>query len=119
MKFKGPYNPGTTYDVGDVVAFDNAGFRKVNSCPAGVVPIDNRYFMRIDQQMWDVISMILDAQQTAISAATAAATAVIDSRITEDSIALKTDNGDYLITVDDSGETPELEVTAIEEEAGE
>lgn len=115
MKFKGVYAPGTTYDVGDVVAYEDAGFRKVNPCPAGVVPIDNRYFMRIDQQMWDVISMILDAQQTAISAATA----VIDSRITEDSIALKTETGDYLITVDDSGETPELEVTAIEEEAGE
>ena len=115
MKFKGVYDPEVTYDVGDVVAYGNASFRKVNPCPAGVVPIDNRYFMRIDQQMWDVISMILDSQKAAIDAATA----VINSRITEDSIALKTETGDYLITVDDSGETPELEVTPIEEEAGE
>ena len=119
MKFKGAYSSDVSYDVGDVVAYDNAGFRKVNPCPDGTVPINDRYWMRLDQQMWDVIGMILDSQEAAIDAATDAATAIINSRITEDSIALSTETGDYLITVDDSGDTPELEVTAIEEEAGE
>ena len=47
-----------------------------------------------------------------------AAAATIPDNINDEAITLSTATANYLITVDDSGETPELEVTAIEEEAG-
>ncbi len=48
-----------------------------------------------------------------------AAAATIPDNINDEAITLSTATADYLITVDDSGETPELDVTAIEEEGGE
>jgi hypothetical protein len=41
----------------------------------------------------------------------------IPKNIDDKSIVLATDDGEYLITVDDSGDTPELAVEAIENEA--
>ena len=59
-------------------------------------------------------------QETTIGAmltALNAAAATIPDNINDEAITLSTATADYLITVDDSGETPELDVTAIEEEA--
>lgn len=108
MNLKGLWNAGITYDAGDVVAYQDAGY-VAKEGNGGIPPTVDRVWRRLDQDLWDVVDMILDAQAEAIE--------LVNSRITEESIALKTDTGDYLITVDDSGETPELEVTAIEEES--
>lgn len=108
MTLRGDYDPSETYSVGDVVRYQDAGYvakEEVSNIP----PTVDRVWTRLDQTMWDVVDMILDAMGKALD--------TINSRITEESIALKTETGDYLITVDDSGETPELDVTAIEEEA--
>ena len=107
MTLKGDYDPNVTYSAGDVVRYQDAGYvakEEVSDIP----PTVDRVWRRLGQELWDVVDMILDAMDNAM--------AVINSRITEESIALKTDTADYIITVDDSGETPELEVTAIEEE---
>ena len=117
MKFKGVYSADTSYNLGDVVSYEDAGYRLVNPAPAGTNPKDNRYWMRLDQRIWEVIAMILDSQAEAV----ASATAIINSRITEDAIALKgagDEPKEYLITVDESGEDPDLTVTEVTEEAG-
>lgn len=106
MNLKSKYDPVETYNEGDVVPYQEAGY--VARCTvSGIPPTVDRCWRRLDQDLWDVVDMVLDAQKNAI--------AVLNSRITEESIALKTDTADYLITVDDSGDSPELAVTAIEE----
>ena len=52
----------------------------------------------------------------AISSAAAAVAETIPDNISHEAITLSTETADYLITVDDSGETPDLAVTEIEEE---
>lgn len=102
MTLKSSYDPNENYIEGDVVPYQGAGY--MARCPViGIPPTVDRCWRRLDQDLWDVVDMVLDAFE------------LVNSRISEDSIALKTDNGDYLITVDDSGETPELAVTEIEE----
>lgn len=61
-------------------------------------------------------------QETTVGAmltALNAAAATIPDNINDEAITLSTATADYLITVDDSGETPELDVTAIEAPAEE
>ena len=99
MTLKGDYSGAVTYAVGDVVRYQDAGYMAKEETE-GVPPTVDRVWQRLDQSMWDVVDMIID---------------MISSRITEESIALKGENGDYLITVDDSGDSPELDITAIEE----
>lgn len=102
MTLKGDYNPEVTYDIGDVVRFSNAGYRLDKEASAGTPPNVDRCWTRLDQSLWDVVDMILDVAVTNVS---------------DDGIILKGDNGEYLISVDDSGETPELAVDLIEEES--
>ena len=104
MNLKGDYNPENTYDVGDVVRFDNMAFVLKEATAAGTPPNVNKSWARLDQTMWDVVDLILDTASLNIS---------------DDAIVLKgtTDpDAEYLITVDDSGLTPELAVDLIEEE---
>lgn len=99
MTLKGDYNGEALYSVGDVVRYQDAGY--VTKEPAtGIPPTVDRVWRRLDQDLWDVVDMILD---------------VAALNVTDESITLKTDNGEYLISVDDSGDTPELAVEEIEE----
>lgn len=100
MTLKGDYNPSTQYAEGDVVRFQDAGYVAKEST-TGIPPTKDSVWRRLDQDLWDVVDMILD---------------VAALNVTDESIVLKGTDGEYLITVDDSGDTPELAVDAIEEE---
>ena len=115
MNLKGDFNPGTSYSVGDVVRFDNMAFVAKESM-SGIYPTDTLRWDRLAQPMWDVVDLILDTKAAVIEEAEA----VIDSRISEDAIVLNgtTDpTAQFVITVDDSGLTPDLSVDPLEEEA--
>lgn len=110
MTLKGDFSSETSYSAGDVVRYQDAGYVAKEGV-TGIPPTVDRVWRRLDQELWDVVDMILDAQEAAI--------AVVNSRITEDAIALKGSGEtptEYVITVDESGDTPELAVTAVEPE---
>jgi hypothetical protein len=81
----------------------------IEPAPAGVTPHEERCWARLDQPLQEVVIMFKDYLDDISTA--------IPDNINDEAITLKTDDGEYLITVDDSGDTPELDVTAIEEEA--
>ena len=106
MKLKGEWDSGTTYDVGDVVAHeDGFVYHLRKPCPAGTAPVDTLYWAKLEQTLAQAALFVLDIASS------------IPKNVSEEAISLKTDDGEYLITVDDSGDTPELAVTAVEEEA--
>ena len=102
MTLKGDYNASAEYAAGDVVRFQDAGFVAKESTQGNPPTVDS-VWRRLDQDLWDVVDMILD---------------VAALNVTDESITLKTDDGEYLISVDDSGDTPELAVEAIVAEEG-
>ena len=116
MKLKGTYSDLTTYDVGDVVIFteDDNVYHLQQPCAAGTKPKDTRFWSKTDERTAETIRFIRDA----FDEMKAEIEEEIPKNISDDAITLSTETADYLITVDDSGETPELEVTAIEEEEG-
>lgn len=99
MTLKGDYSSSAQYAEGDVVRFQDAGY-VAKEGTTGIPPTKDSVWRRLDQDLWDVVDMILD---------------VAALNVTDDSITLKGENGEYLITVDDSGDTPELAVEEIEE----
>ena len=111
MKLKGAYSDLTTYDVGDVVIFteDDNVYHLQKPCAAGTKPKDTMFWSRTDERTAEAVRFIRDA--------VAIMEEEIPKNIDNNAITLSTETADYLITVDDSGETPELTVTEIEEEA--
>ena len=112
---KGDYNGGTSYSVDDVVRWTNGEiYTLLEPCSAGTPCTDTLYWGKIlDAGLAGVISMVIDLMNSVTEIA-----ATIPTNIGDESIVLKgTEDAEYLITVDDSGETPELDVTLIEEEA--
>lgn len=109
MKYKGDYNSGSSYDKGDVTVYtDGVAYVAIDAAPAGVTPHEERFWERVKQPIQEIVLMFkdyLDGIQAAIP-----------DNISNEAITLSTETADYLITVDDSGDTPELDVTAIEEE---
>ena len=117
MNYKGDYGSGNAYDKGDVTVYtDGVAYIAIQPVPAGVTPHEERCWARLDHPLQEVVIMFHGAFG-GISDAIAAMEAEIPDNISDEAITLKTDDGEYLITVDDSGDTPELDVTAIEEEA--
>ena len=126
MKLKGKYNPATTYDVGDVVLNSNVydGETLVHNgdevvyalqkeAPAGTGPLDTLYWGRVEQTVGAVVKFIMDLSD--------AVEGLVNSRISKDAIALSgagENPKEYIITVDESGDTPELVVTEASEESG-
>lgn len=106
MNYKGDYNGSTSYDVGDVVVFepDNIPYYMIEAAPAGTTPHNVKYWARVPQPLSDVVTMFHGAFSK------------IPDNINDEAITLSTETADYLVTVDDSGDTPELVVTEIEEE---
>ena len=118
MKLKGDWSALVTYDVGDVVRFENGEILHLERpCPAGVSPLDTLYWGKIIDPIASVISMMIDLMNDTNTALTTVA-ASIPTNIDDEGIVLKgTEDAEYLITIDDSGETPELDVALIEEES--
>ena len=105
MTLKGEYQADTSYSVGDVVRCSDGFFYYLfKACAAGTTPTDSLYWNRLEEPLASCAKMIMDVAVT------------IPNNISDEAITLSTETGDYLITVDDSGDTPELTVTAIEEE---
>lgn len=117
MKLKGTYSDLITYDVGDVVIFsdDDVVYHLQKPCTAGTKPKDTRFWNKTDERTAEIVRFIRDA----VTEMKAEIEDEIPDNINDEAITLKTDDGEYLITVDDSGDTPDLAVTEITEEEGE
>ena len=138
MKLKGAWDAETTYDVGDVVRYSNGDVCVLqHPCKAGITPLENRFWGRADGVTTQIVNIAMDAIELAdgndpelendLTQTTAGKKALdahqgkvlkemIPGNISNEAITLSTETADYLITVDDSGDTPELVVTAITEE---
>ena len=111
MNYKGAWDSGTDYAAGDVVVFtDNVAYVAVKDPPAGTIPHDTHFWNRVDQPFQETVIMFKGMFESIANS--------VPTNIDDQGITLKTDDGEYLITVDDSGDTPELAVTEIEEEEG-
>ena len=102
MNYKGDFSADETYAVGDVVVYQGCAYQMTKA--GASTPHDVRHWKRVEQPFQEVVMMFHGAFNA------------VPDNINEEAITLKTDDGEYLITVDDSGDTPELAVTAIEEE---
>lgn len=120
MKLKGAYNGETTYSVGDVVQFeDGVAYLLYKPCRSGVPPVDTLYWVRLGSPLQEVVDMILSYGAAIAAGVKAEVEAEIPQNISDEAITLKgSEDAEYLITVDDSGDTPELAVTLIEAEGG-
>lgn len=106
MKFKGDYDSGTSYSVWDVVYCSDGYFYYLfKPCPAGTTPTDSLYWNRLEEPYASCASMIKSVFDK------------IPTNIDGEGITLTSGDDDYLITVDASGDDPELAVTKIVEEA--
>ena len=142
MKLKGDYSGETTYSVGDVVRFPNGHVYHLQApAKAGTPCIDTAFWGPVDQIVEQCAIMIMDGVDIADSndveiannLTTETAGKALDAtqgkalndaiealpdiptNISEDAITLKgSGDNEYLITVDDSGDTPELVATLIE-----
>lgn len=122
MKLKGNYSGDTSYNVGDIVIFDNNVYIKYQDGIAGS-PKDTHCWNLLDQRLGDAVLLMMDAIGLAVDAAGASAEAALEQYfINDQTLILKAGEGDdeksYAITVDASGDTPELAVEAIVEEEG-
>ena len=109
MNYKGSYDGGTEYSIGDVVVFDGAAYIKTKASGEGILPHDKRYWERVKRPIQDIV-MMFHGFLGGIQAS-------IPDNISSDAIILGADDdNDYLITVDASGDTPELAVTLVEPE---
>ena len=109
MKLKGDFDSSASYSVGDVVRFtDGVPYINIKPC-TGIVPHNTRHWQRVGQYMDEAVLLVLDGVEMLDGK--------IPTNINDEAIVLKgAGDNEYLITVDDSGETPELSVELIEEE---
>ncbi|MBP5726598.1 MAG: hypothetical protein J6Y48_05930 [Clostridia bacterium] len=111
MNYKGTFSADVTYDLGDVVVFEDDKLAYIMIRTGSSTPHDVRCWERLAQPFQEIVLMF-HAMFTAINTETAK----IPDNISDEAVTLSTETADYLITVDDSGDTPELTVTKIEEE---
>lgn len=105
MIYKGAYDGSASYSIGDVVVFtDGIPYVLYAAAAAGTTCHDTHAWNRLVGPMGDAVVMFHEAFTK------------VPKNIDDEAITLSTDTADYLITVDDSGDTPELAVTKIEEE---
>jgi hypothetical protein len=105
MKLKGAWVGDTTYDVGDVVRYSNGDVCILQKpCAAGVTPLETKFWGKADDTTTAIVNIAMDAIELTKG--------MIPTNIDSSSISLTTETGEYIITVDDSGDTPELVVTA-------
>ena len=111
--FQGPYNPESAYaDVGNVVTHDDGNVYKVlRPAPAGAYPTDTHYWGKVDGITAEVMNLLVGLFTDLFEAVQ-----TIPKNIDAESISLKSGDDEYLITVDATGDTPELAVELIEEE---
>lgn len=124
MKLKGDYDSVTEYNVGDVVRYtDGIAYHKLAECPAGTDPVDTRYWSRTNQVVNDIVGLVMDGLEMASDAAGAMVNevqALIPMNINDECIILKSGDNEYLVSVDATGDTPEViaELVVPDEEEG-
>ena len=108
MKLKGNYNGDSSYSVGDVVLCSDGYFYYLfKPCAAGTTPTDSLYWNRLEGHLADCADMIMSMASSI--------EAKIPTNISDEAISLKSGDDDYIITVDASGDNPDLVVTKDEE----
>lgn len=109
MNYRGNYDPETSYSKGDVVIYtDGVPYYLQKAAPAGTTPHDVRSWNRVPQPFSEIVVMFHETLGK------------IPKNIDDDGIILKdTEDNEYMITVDATGDTPELAVTLIEPEESE
>ena len=117
MKLKGAWSELTTYDVGDVVLYnqDDMVYWLQKPCAAGITPVDPLYWGRVSDSTAEMVHLISDAVGI-LEGEIAEVEARIPTNIDSESIVLASGDNEYLITVDASGETPEVVAELIVEE---
>lgn len=109
MTLKGEWSNEVTYEVEDVARYsDNKFYILIRPCKAGTPCADALFWNPLPYPLDWAAKMAMDMAATV--------EAKIPDNISDEAITLSTETADYLVTVDDSGDTPELTVTAIEEE---
>lgn len=118
MNYKGIYSNEGDYSVGDVVVYEDDGvaYVKTKLSGEGVTPHDKLHWEQLKRPLQDVVIMfhgclvgMKESMQTIA--------ARVPSNISDEAIVLTaSDENDYIITVDASGDTPELAVTLVEPE---
>lgn len=123
LKYKGAWNSGTSYEVGDVVVYtDGVVYHLQRPTLTGSTPHDTRCWGRLQAPLAACVLMFHDLFVTLTSAAadTAATKAVVDSMLFDSkTIMLESSTADsdkvFAITVDDDGDVSATEVTDEEE----
>ena len=116
MNYKGAYDATESYSIGDVVVYtDGVAYSAIQPAAAGVTPHEERCWARVIQPLQEVVQILYSAL-SGVNEAIETVAASIPDNINDEAITLSTETGDYLITVDDSGDTPDLAVTLIEDE---
>ena len=117
MKYTGDYSSGSSYNKGDVAFYtDGIAYMAIKDAPAGATPHEEMYWARLLQPLQEMVEMFHDMFD-GINSAVSTIAASIPQNISDEAITLKgSEDAEYLITVDDSGDTPELAVTLIETE---
>lgn len=110
MNYKGAWTISTDYNAGDVVVFtDNVAYVAVKDPPAGIIPHDTMYWNRVGQPLQETVIMFKGMFESIANS--------VPKNIDDEGIVLKDGDDEYLVSVDASGDTPEVIATLIEEEA--
>ena len=125
LNYKGAYNAGTSYNVGDVVVFtDNVAYNMVKAAPAGTTCHDTLYWCRLQPPIGDAvltlhnsITSILGTLASDGEAITGLNEVIIDDKTIVLASSTEDSTKKFAITVDDDGEISATEVE--EESAGE
>jgi len=118
VNLKGEWNDFTPYSQGDVVRYSDNKFYIALKDVQGYPCADSLRWNPLPSPLSECAKMCMDVMDS-LSAVMESLSERIPANISDEAITLKTETAEYLITVDDSGDTPELAVTAIEEEEGE
>ena len=112
MEYKGAYDSSAEYAAGAVVvADDGIAYHAFKTPPTGTAPQNTYYWERLVQPLADTVTLF-HSFLAGVKASTDASNAVIFDGNT---LILGVEGSDdkYAITVDDSGDTPDLSVDEV------
>ena len=124
MKLKGYYSEYVSYSLGDVVVYENYAYILQYPQIAGRSPVDTICWGRLNQPLAEAVMLIMDGIGIANDNAAARTQEEIERFfINDQTLILKAGEGadekSYAVTVDASGDTPEIAVEEIVEESEE
>ena len=108
MTLKGEWSSVASYDASDVARYSNGTIYGCVKANTGAPCADALYWNPLSSPLQECAKMILDM--------VAGIEANIPTNIDDESIVLKSGDNEYLVSVDASGDDPEVVATLIEEE---